>query len=91
MMTAQSEWNPRYFAYATDHGNTPEKQREVDRERWPGGSMCGFMFWIQDRWKEWTELTKHPRSNDPYAFISEADHVSFDAWLSERKQQGNLQ
>jgi hypothetical protein len=40
--------NPNFTAYAMAHGNTPEKQLEIDTELWPGGKMCGFVLWISE-------------------------------------------
>lgn len=40
-------WNPRYIAYGKANGvDTPEEMLKVDRERWPGGAMVGFMLWL---------------------------------------------
>lgn len=44
-MVKPDQWNPRYLAYATAHGRTPEAQLEADRALWPGASMTGFILW----------------------------------------------
>jgi len=43
--------NARYVRYARVHGNTPERQLEADQERFPGGSMCGFILWMTAAWR----------------------------------------
>jgi len=40
------DWNPRYVAYAECHGRAPADMLKYDRERWPGGCMCGFILWM---------------------------------------------
>lgn len=47
-----AHWNPRYVAYARQHGRTPEAQMEFDREEYPGGCMVGFMLWVQGLLRE---------------------------------------
>lgn len=73
-------WNPRYVAYATAHGHSPQDMLAVDRARFPGGHMTGYVVWIDGQWREWREL--HGRSW--LAALTAADHASFDAWLSAR-------
>ena len=82
--------NPRFWAYARVHGRTPDAMLEHDEERWPGGKMAGFTLWIGERWQEWAVLASHPRANDSYAILGEADHVAFDAYLSELGENSNL-
>lgn len=40
--------NPRYLAYCAAHGfrGDPDGMLAHDRERWPGGVMCGFVTWM---------------------------------------------
>lgn len=71
--------NSRYVSYAAAHGMTPDEMLAADRVRWPGGSMVGFMSWIDGKWREWCALTHRPRSA-----LNFADHAAFDAWLEER-------
>jgi hypothetical protein len=69
-------WNPRYVAYARAHGNTPEHQSALDRERFPGGRMAGFLVWLGEQHRAYTSAGLHVGSvwTDP-------DHAEFDAWL----------
>lgn len=45
-------WNPRYVAYAHANGCTPSGMLVVDAERYPGGKMCGFVLWNEQKWNE---------------------------------------
>ena len=66
------KFNPRYTAYASAHGKTPDEMLEHDRAEWPGGCMCGFLVWISGL------LTKFRKSH-PEAFVG--DHISDqEAW-----------
>ena len=73
--------NPRYVCYAREvHGAPPLVALNLDRALWPGGCMCGFMLWIQARWREFggVRLEMNPKVK------TDADHEAFDAWLKER-------
>lgn len=73
--------NPRYLAYCRAHGHSDhDAMIAADRETWPGGKMCGFTVWIQQRWREW--LKARGRKHDDVK--SEDDHREFDAWLQVR-------
>lgn len=73
-------WQPRYVAYCYSQGELdPSHMLETDRERWPGGVMCGFILWIQEQWRVYRKLNNLP-PNEP---VSEAHHENFDTWLSE--------
>ena len=74
-----ARWNPRYVAYANSHGLTPEGMRAKDTERFPGGKMVGFMFWIREHLEMWDREQGHDRARRDMR--SEADHVAFTAWL----------
>ncbi len=39
-------------------------------------SNLGYMFWIQQRWREWGKL-----NGSTSDFRSPADHEAFDLWL----------
>lgn len=92
-------WNSRFVAYAKAHDKTPEAMLEHDTERYPGGKMCGFTFWIQDMWREWRWLfgpapVKVPRLQGAPDLgywdwkPGNADQKHFDEWL-ERKEECN--
>ena len=49
--------NVRYFLYAKAHGRTHQEMLWFDRERFPGGCMCGFITWIGAKWRDWETLT----------------------------------
>jgi len=49
-------WNPRFVAYANSHGRDPEIQLVHDEKEWPGGSMCGFMLFISEKWETFSKL-----------------------------------
>ena len=85
-------WNPYFVAYAATHGRTCQAQIEHDREAWPGGSMCGFILWMQDRWTEWRTLRRIPRltpcaplQGAPPGFwirhLTEDERSDFSGWL----------
>lgn len=74
--------NPRYLAYSRAHGMDPDAMLEHDRERWPGGVMCGFIVWIHRRWLVWD--AEHGRK--PFGHHSAEDHAAFDAWLAMPEQ-----
>lgn len=73
--------NPRFVAYASANGRTPEAQLAHDAEAFPGGKMCGFIIWIGRQWRAWALATKHPRAKDSCAILTEADHAAFTAWV----------
>jgi len=71
-------WQPRYLCYCVAHAEPdPARMLETDRERWPGGVMCGYVLWIGERWREWRSISGVPRD----AMLLEADHKDFDKWL----------
>jgi len=66
------KYNPRYVAYSTSHGKTPEEMLEYDRKRYPGGCNAGFLLWIQENIREY-------KSINPQAFVVDSlhDHEGF--------------
>ena len=73
--------NPRFVAYARQHGKTPREMLEHDKKRFPGGRMAGFILWIGARWGEWHEargLRRHEH------ILTDRDHADFDDWLKTR-------
>jgi hypothetical protein len=81
--TAREAVTDRFRSYCVAHGfaGNPDGMFAHDRERWPGGRMCGFMIWIRQRWRAWD--AQRPESfsrNGPWR--TDKEHVAFDAWLS---------
>ena len=79
-------WNPRYVAYASAHGQTPEDMIQRDREKYPGGSMCGFILWISDMYNKF--FKEHPE----HFFTSENGKrpiaiMDQDAWTKFLQEQ----
>lgn len=71
------KWNPRYLAYCRVHRKTPRQMHNYDARRFPGGSMCGYMIWIQGCWSAWREI--HGVPDIP---LNDDGHAQFDRWLN---------
>lgn len=77
---AKKEWNTRYVAYAAAHGNSPERQMEIDDREYPGGKMVGYILWLPEMWRRWEKETgERPRWAGCH---SDRQHELFDKWLS---------
>lgn len=76
----EDAWNPYFLAYCESEGRTPTAQLALDRVRFPGGLMAGFMLWIQARWAEFRKA----HGINPRADLAEADHEAFGKWLKAR-------
>ncbi len=95
-MAGEVKYNPRFVAYAAEHGRSPEEQLEHDREAWPGGLMCGFILWSNERLAEYAKI-------NPAAFFTGIltpwdrhggrpkldDHEAYDSWLNSREIQNS--
>ncbi len=44
-VATMKEWNQRFVFYARAHGLSPVEMLEVDKVRYPGGKMAGFIGW----------------------------------------------
>ena len=80
LVETESDWNPRYHAYAAAHGETPESMMAVDKDRWPGGKMAGFILWIGERWKEYREKNGMGQ-HDP---LFKKDHDAFNEMIGAK-------
>ena len=73
------QWNLRYLAYCYANQKLPEEMNEIDRERYPGGRMAGFMCWNMQHWADFSKI----RTMDRYLKTKE-DHTAYDAWLAAK-------
>jgi len=72
-------WNPRYVCYARAHGREPQAMLDYDRDRFPGGSMSGFVVWNGDKWKEFANKF-HPKTPPELRQCYHGDE--YDRWLA---------
>lgn len=72
-------WNPRYLEYCRVQSvDSPEDMLKIDDERWPGGVMCGYTLWIQEKWRLWRK-DNGIGAND---ILGKEAHSLFDRWLA---------
>ena len=72
--------NPRYLAYCLEHRQSPDDMLATDRQRYPGGCMCGFLLWMSARLQEWRRM----RERERFEVMVAADHRDFLAYLAIR-------
>lgn len=73
-------WNRRYLAYCRSQGHPdPAKMLASDREKWPGGSMTGFILWSNERIAEF--LRENPQHKMNGSLRNVGAHEAYDAWL----------
>ena len=79
------EWNPRYVAYARAHGRTPDAMLEHDREKYPGGCMCGFILWM-------SKMQQAFYAASPGSFLGHTicDHAAWDVFLQAAADRGEV-
>ena len=72
--------NPRYLAYCTALGLTPEQERaSVD-----GHSMHGFVLWMSERRQEYCVSKGLSDSAFAMSLGTDAGHDEYTAWLQVR-------
>lgn len=82
MSEKKSEWNSRYIQYCRVNGElNPNRMLENDSERYPGGKMCGFILWVQNKWRQWYEFIGIGKLS-VYEQRLYQDHAAFDKWLA---------
>lgn len=80
------EYQSRYVAYASAHGNIPPEQLKHDSVNWPGGKMAGYLIWITQMWRTWAdEAGEVAQYGDAW---SPSQHTAFDAWLTQKTKKG---
>lgn len=70
--------NPRYAAYAGAHGLSVVDMLSEDRERYPGGVMCGYLVWSREHLRRFRALLQA----DGYPL----DHDAYNTWLDGHAQ-----
>ena len=65
----------RYLAYCAALGRTPEEQLAHDRQRYPGGSMVGYIVWISNQWARFEDMHQRHLQRTLH-------HAEFDRWLA---------
>jgi hypothetical protein len=75
------KFQPRYVAYATANGRTPDAMLAHDTKRFPGGKMAGFIVWMNEKWQAFDALQKQTGTYEEIK--SEGYHARFDAWLNK--------
>lgn len=77
-------WQPRYLAYCKSRGLSPQRVLDLDRMRWPGGCMAGYLLWIAERWAAWERERGGPvwgrKSSEERK--DDLQHSDFDRWLT---------
>jgi hypothetical protein len=83
--TPDSKINPRYLAYCRYHRKSPEEMKAIDRARFVGGSMVGFMLWMDLRWREFDKcMGNGPVGTNAHdAYIHIKYEAEFDKWLQD--------
>lgn len=77
------DWTHRFVCYAKSQGNDPEDQLAKDSIDYPGGSMAGYILWMNDRWHEFSKIKGCERRAASVYYSKE-----FDAWLAEKVKSG---
>ena len=89
-----AEWNSRYLQYCRATGGlSPDATLERDRERYPGGCMCGFILWTNDM------ITACREAHPEYFYVdidrkvtrNLINHKGYDKWLDESVTKGLAQ
>ena len=81
-----NKYQPFYVVYAKSHGREPDDMWDHDKERWPGGKMCGYILWMGERMRAWYNLTHHPRVKDSNATLWPEERTQFHEWLMNTDQ-----
>jgi len=72
------KYNPRYIAYAKSNGFEPKEMFRIDKNLYPGGSMCGFILWI-------SKMRREFKKTSPQSFLDDTliDQNKFTKWMEK--------
>ena len=74
--TEPRTWNPRYLAYASAHGKTPEAMLDADTA-YRSSDKIGFKPWIRWAWQTWDAM----HNCGPTHCRTDQEEHEFTAWL----------
>jgi hypothetical protein len=77
------KWNPYYVAYASAHGESPEKMLDADSIKYEGGCMTGFILWISEQCKKF-------KKEHPEAMVDNYTIGDRDAWGRFLNEAGRI-
>ena len=84
---ADPNWNPRYVAYCTAHGNTPEAQLKADVEKYPGGYMAGFILWMAEKARKFSKQRGLDHDGFGYFLCRNEGQDEYTKWLAEEAER----
>lgn len=65
------------------HGRTPDEMLAADVIDWPGGSMCGFMLWMNEQWSTFCKIHGARNTTELRLGMGDEADALFDAWQLE--------
>ncbi len=78
-----SKYNLRYLLYCKENGKNPREMLAHDRKKYPGGSMCNYILWIDQQWFAFAKVKGLSRHDPRLAF----DQKGFDEWLESKIEE----
>lgn len=78
-------FNERFTMYARAHGRTEEEMIAHDTKIHPGGAMCGFILWIQQKLLDFKKENPHAFGGD--RLMDQNGFTKFLAKISKVEQK----